>query len=61
MGLGCRPILVKVNPDTGRPILTQDDPLRRADFRKAKHCELVLPDEQANPAKARRAMFSALW
>jgi hypothetical protein len=50
-----------VNPDTGRPILTQDDQLRRADFRKAKHSELVLPDEQTNPAKARRAMFSALW
>jgi hypothetical protein len=50
-----------VNPDTGRPILTQDDQLRRADFRKAKHRELVLPDEQTNPAKARRAMFSALW
>jgi hypothetical protein len=50
-----------VNPDTGRPILTQDDQLRRADFRKAKHCELVLPDEQTNPAKARRAVFSALW
>jgi hypothetical protein len=41
--------------------LTQDDQLRRADFRKAKHSELVLPDEQTNPAKARRAMFSALW
>ena len=50
-----------VNPDTGRPILTQDDQLRRADFRKAKHSELVLPDEQTNPARARRAMFSALW
>jgi hypothetical protein len=50
-----------VNPDTGRPVLTQDDQLRRADFRKAKHSELLLPDEQANPTKARRAMFSALW
>lgn len=50
-----------VNPDTGRPVLTQDDQLRRADFRKAKHSELLLPDEQPNPAKARRALFSALW
>ncbi len=50
-----------VNPDTGRPILTQDDQLRRADFRKAKYSELVLPDEQTNPSKARRALFSALW
>ena len=50
-----------VNPDTGRPILLEEDQLRRADFRKTKHSELVLPDEQTNPAKARRAMFSALW
>jgi len=50
-----------VNPDTGRPVLTQDDQLRRADFSKAKHSELLLPDEQANPTKARRALFSALW
>ena len=50
-----------VNPDTGRPVLTQDDQLRRADFRKVKHSELLLPDEQANPPKARRALYSALW
>jgi hypothetical protein len=50
-----------VNPDTGRPILTQDDQLRRPDFRKAKHSELVLPDEQTTPSKARRTLFSALW
>ena len=50
-----------VNPDTGRPVLTEEDQLRRADFRKTKHSELVLPDEQSNPGKARRAMFSALW
>ncbi len=50
-----------VNPDTGRPVLTDDDQLRRADFRKAKHVEFVLPEEQLRPAKARRAMFSALW
>jgi len=35
-----------VNPDTGRPVLTADDQLRRADFRKVKHSEIVLPDEQ---------------
>ena len=50
-----------VNPDTGRPVLTQEDQLRRADFRKAKHSELLLPDEQTNPTKSRRAVFSALW
>lgn len=50
-----------VNPDTGRPVLTADDQLRRADFRKIRHSEIVLPDEQANAAKARRPMFSALW
>jgi hypothetical protein len=50
-----------VNPDTGRPVLTEEDQLRRADFRKTKHSELVLPDEQSNRGKARRAMFSALW
>ena len=33
-----------VNPDTGKPILTSDDQLRRADFRKVKHSELILPD-----------------
>ena len=32
-----------VNPDTGKPILTSDDQLRRADFRKVKHSELILP------------------
>jgi hypothetical protein len=50
-----------VNPDTGRPVLTQEDQLRRADFRKAKHSELLLADDQTSPTKARRAMFSALW
>jgi len=50
-----------VNPDTGRPVLTDDDQLRRADFRKTKHSELVLSEEQSNPLKARRTMFSALW
>jgi hypothetical protein len=50
-----------VNPDTGRPVLTDDDQLRRTDFRKAKHSELVMPDEQASVRKGRRQFFSALW
>ena len=50
-----------VNPDTGRPVLTDDDQLRRADFRKAKHSERVCGDEESNAGKARRTMFSALW
>jgi hypothetical protein len=50
-----------VNPDTGRPVLTDDDQLRRADFRKTKHSELVLGEEQKNASKARRTIFSALW
>ena len=50
-----------VNPDTGRPVLTEQDQLRRADFRKTRHDQLVLPDEQATPAKARRPLLSALW
>jgi hypothetical protein len=50
-----------VNPDTGLPVLTDHDQLRRADFRKLKHSELVVPDEQAPSAKARRPLFSALW
>jgi len=49
------------NPDTGRPVLTADDQLRRADFRKVKHSELVLPDEQSGQAKVRRPFFSPLW
>jgi hypothetical protein len=43
-----------VNPDTGRPVLTADDQLRRADFRKVKHSEFVLSDEQTGLATARR-------
>jgi hypothetical protein len=50
--LGC-----VVNPDTGKPVLTADDQLRRSDFRKSKHSELVLPD----CPKGRRPMHSALW
>jgi hypothetical protein len=50
-----------VNPDTGRPVLTDDDQLRRADFGKAKHSEFVMPDEQSSVQKGRRPFFSALW
>ncbi len=46
-----------VNPDTGKPILTSDDQLRRADFRKVKHSEMVLPES----AKSRASFFSPLW
>lgn len=46
-----------VNPDTGKPILTTDDQLRRADFRKSKHSEQVQPDSP----KSRRPFHSALW
>ena len=50
--LGC-----VVNPDTGKPVLTSDDQLRRSDFRKSKHSEQLLPD----CPKGRRSMHSALW
>lgn len=46
-----------VNPDTGRPILAGDDQLRRADFRKVKHAELVTPEAIGD----RKPFFSALW
>ncbi len=46
-----------VNPDTGRPVLTNDDQLRRADFRKVKHCETVAAESQ----NSRRTFFSPLW
>ena len=52
--LGC-----VVNPDTGRPIVTDADQLRRADFRKAKLSELILSEEGSTGA--RRPLFSALW
>lgn len=50
-----------VNPDTGRPVLTDDDQLRRADFRKTKHSELLCGDDESDNAKTRRTRFSALW
>ncbi len=54
----CGPFLGSVvNPDTGKPILTSDDQLRRADFRKVKHSEMVLPES----AKSRVPFSSPLW
>jgi hypothetical protein len=50
-----------VNPDTGRPILTGTDQLRRDDFKKARHSEFVCPEESSAPSKARRAFRSPLW
>jgi len=50
-----------VNPDTGRPVLTGTDQLRRADFRKAKHSELVSGDDPTMAGKARKPFHSALW
>ena len=46
-----------VNPDTGRPIMTSEDQLRRADFRKVKHAESILPESP----KSRAAFYSPLW
>ncbi len=46
-----------VNPDTGRPVMTSEDQLRRADFRKVKHSEVVIPETNRD----RRSFFSALW
>ncbi|MCZ2079324.1 MAG: helicase C-terminal domain-containing protein [Bryobacterales bacterium] len=46
-----------VNPDTGRPILAGEDQLRRTDFRKVKHSELVHPENE----RGRKAFFSPLW
>jgi hypothetical protein len=50
-----------VNPDTGLPILTAEDQLRRADFRKAKHAEIVCSEDTGKQGKGRRPFFSALW
>ena len=46
-----------MNPDTGRPVILGEDQLRRADFRKVKHSEAVLPDS----LKSRKPFFSPLW
>jgi superfamily II DNA or RNA helicase len=46
-----------VNPDTGVPILAGEDQLRRTDFRKVKHSEVVLPESE----RGRKAFFSPLW
>jgi hypothetical protein len=54
----CGPFIGNVvNPDTGKPILGGEDQLRRADFRKVKHSELVLPESE----RGRKAFFSPLW
>ncbi|HLG96666.1 MAG TPA: helicase-related protein [Bryobacteraceae bacterium] len=50
-----------VNADTGLPVLTGEDQLRRGDFRKAKHSEMVCPEETDKPGRGRRPFFSALW
>ena len=39
-----------VNPDTGKPVLTAEDQLRRSDFRKVKHSETVLPESEKSRA-----------
>jgi hypothetical protein len=46
-----------VNADTGKPVLAGEDQLRRADFKKVKHAEVVSPDAM----NSRRAFFSPLW
>jgi hypothetical protein len=46
-----------VNADTGRPVLAGEDQLRRADFKKVKHSEVVSPDAM----NSRKAFFSPLW
>ena len=46
-----------VNPDTGRPVIAGEDQLRRADFKKVKHTEIVCADS----AGPRRTFFSPLW
>jgi hypothetical protein len=46
-----------VNPDTGRPVPSGEDQLRRGDFRKAKHSEVVIPEA----IRDLRAFFSPLW
>jgi SNF2 family DNA or RNA helicase len=46
-----------VNPDTGHPVMTAEDQLRRPDFRKVKHAETILPES----VRSRRAFFSPLW
>ncbi|MCP5111949.1 MAG: hypothetical protein GY953_14065, partial [bacterium] len=46
-----------VNPDTGKPVLTSEDQLRRADFKKAKHAETIFTET----TKCRRTFHSPLW
>jgi hypothetical protein len=46
-----------VNPDTGCPVILDEDQLRRADFRKVKIAETIWPESD----KSRNAFFSPLW
>ncbi len=46
-----------VNPDTGRSIVSGDDQLRRADFRKVRHAEVVSPETGSH----RSQFYSPLW
>jgi len=50
-----------VNADTGLPVLAGEDQLRLGDFKKAKHSEVVCPEDSARPTKARRTFHSPLW
>ncbi len=49
------------NPDTGLPVLTGTDQLRRDDFKKARHSEYVCPEDLGSIGKARRPFYSPLW
>lgn len=46
-----------VNADTGKPVLSGEDQLRRSDFKKIKHAETLSPEAM----NSRRAFFSPLW
>jgi hypothetical protein len=50
-----------VNPDTGAPVLTGTDQLRRDNFRQARHSEYVCPEDATLIGKARRSFHSPLW
>lgn len=46
-----------VNSDTGRPVIVGEDQIRRADLKKTKIAEMVLPES----GSSRRPFFSPLW
>lgn len=46
-----------VNPDTGRPVVTDDDQVRLADFRKTRIAETVAPESPHD----RKSFYSPLW